>query len=536
MVRRVTANCLWEASFRAESPSAEPALDVVFTAPDGVERRVPAFWAGDDRWTVRYASPLTGEHGFRTVCSNESDAGLHGLNGTFEVTAYDGDNPLLRHGPLEVAAGGRTLQHHDGTPFCWLGDTWWMGLSCRLHWPDEFRSLVDDRVTKGFSVIQLVAGLYPDQPAFDPRAVNEHGYPWTEDWGSLRPDYFDAADVRIATLVEAGLVPCIVGCWGYYLPWLGQSRMQQHWRHLVARWGAYPVVWCLAGEGSMPYYLSDTKEQDKVDLRAGWTEVARYVRAVDGFGRLVTIHPSRSARETVDDPAVLDFDMLQTGHSDRRSLGNTVKSARDGYATDPVMPVINGEVCYEGIGEACRQEVQRLVFWASWLSGASGFTYGANGIWQFNRDDDPYGPSPHGMAWGNVPWDEAARLPGSGQLGLAKRLLERYEWWRLEPHQEWVEQPTSQDTLDGPWCAGIPGELRLVYLPSWFTWGPKPVLTALEPGVVYDTFLWNGVDGSEVPLGEAQGDRDGRWKFPSERYPLFMDWLLVLVRQTAAAG
>ena len=48
------------------------------------------------------------------------------------------------------------------------------------------------------------------------------------------------------------------------------------------------------------------------------------------------------------------------------------------------MPVIDGEVCYEGIGEACRQEVQRLMFWACVLNGACGHTYGANGIWQVN--------------------------------------------------------------------------------------------------------------------------------------------------------
>jgi hypothetical protein len=26
-----------------------------------------------------------------------------------------------------------------GKDFFWLGDTWWMGLSRRLHWPEEFR-------------------------------------------------------------------------------------------------------------------------------------------------------------------------------------------------------------------------------------------------------------------------------------------------------------------------------------------------------------------------------------------------------------
>ena len=48
--------------------------------------------------------------------------------------------------------------------------------------------------------------------------------------------------------------------------------------------------------------------------KAGWTEVIRFIRATDPYGRMVTIHPSRSARETVADPLILDFDMHQTGH------------------------------------------------------------------------------------------------------------------------------------------------------------------------------------------------------------------------------
>src|SRR5262249_47320429 len=149
--------------------------------------------------------------------------------------------------------------------------------------------------------------------------------------------------------------------------------------------------------------------------------------------------PSNSARTTVDDPSVLDFDMLQTGHGDRASIPNTVESVAGSYEKQPRMPVLVGEVCYEGIMEASRQEVQRFMFWSSMLDGAAGHTYGANGIWQVNSREQPYGPSPHGRSWGDTPWEDAYRLPGSGQLGLAKQLLMRYPWWRFEPHPEWVE-------------------------------------------------------------------------------------------------
>ena len=52
------------------------------------------------------------------------------------------------------------------------------------------------RKAKGFSVIQIVAGLYPDMPAFDPRGANEAGFPWEQDYARVRPEYFDRADER----------------------------------------------------------------------------------------------------------------------------------------------------------------------------------------------------------------------------------------------------------------------------------------------------------------------------------------------------
>ena len=148
----------------------------------------------------------------------------------------------------------------------------------------------------------------------------------------------------------------------------------------------------------------------------------------------MTIHPSDSSRNNVEDPSVLDFDMLQTGHSDRNSIPKTVNLVTMAVSQNPTMPVLDAEVCYEGIMEASRQEVQRFMFWTSILSGAAGHTYGANGIWQVNTREQPFGPSPHGRSWGDTPWEEAYQLPGSKQLGLAKNLLMRYPWWRLEPH------------------------------------------------------------------------------------------------------
>ena len=409
-------HCPIEWSFNSAKPYGNPfedvELDVLVQDPDGVELEVPAFWAGSSNWRVRYAPSKPGTYRWRTRSTDPSDKGLHGQSGTITATAYAGTNPLYQHGPLRVSKDRRHFEHADGTPFFWLGDTWWMGLVKRLAWPDDFQLLAADRQRKGFTAVQIVAGLYPDMPERDPRGANEAGFPYDDGYREINPAYFDMADMRIRHIVASGLVPCIVGCWGYYLPILGVQKMKRHWRYLIARWGAYPAVWCLAGEGTMPYYLSKHPDQDAALQKAGWTEIARYVRVLSAHRNLITIHPSSSARVTVEDPAVLDFDMLQTGHGDRESIPSTMKLVTTSYQSSPSMPVLIGEVCYEGIQEASRQEIQRFMFWASMLSGAAGHTYGANGIWQVNNPGEPFGASPHGRSWGDTPWQTAYRLPG----------------------------------------------------------------------------------------------------------------------------
>jgi len=527
-----TQNCMTEWSFTSGSTYRDPfneiTLDVMFTDPGGEEHRVPAFWAGEQTWRVRYASPKVGTHHWRSICSDTSNLDLHGREGVLEVKPYEGDNPLLARGPLRVNAGRRYLEHLDGTPFFWLGDTWWMGLVDRLGWPGDFQTLAADRVRKGFSVIQIVAGLFPDMPAFDERGRNEAGFSWEKDFARINPAFFDMADLRIHHLVRKGLVPCILGCWGYYLVWTGVDKMKQHWRYLVARYGAYPVVWCLAGEGIMPYYLSKTREKDADFQKKGWTEIAAYVRSIDPYHHPVTIHPTDAARNQVEDPALLDVDMLQTGHGDRRSIPRTIDLVNEAYARTPTMPVVNGEVCYEGIGQASRQEVQRFMFWLCALSGTCGFTYGANGIWQVNTKEAPYGPSPHGRSWGDTPWDEAYQLPGSGQIGLGKRLLERYEWWRFEPHREWVAPHATQKECYAPYAGGVPGEVRVIFLPSG-VWGIQ--VRQIEPDVNYRAFLFDPVTAQERVIGTVEPDEDGDWRPPLSRAPVYQDWVLVLEKR-----
>jgi hypothetical protein len=541
------ANRPAEIVFTSEKEHGDPfndvVLDAVFTTPKGEQLHVPAFWSGGQKWRMRYSSPQVGEHSFRTVCSDTADKGLHAIAGKVVIRPYHGDNPLYLHGPIRVASDRRHFVYADGTPFFWLGDTWWMGLCERLKWPDEFATLARDRRDKGFNVIQIVAGLYPDMGAFDERGRNEAGHPWERDYRRIRPEYFDKADERLLYLVDQGFVPCVVGAWGYHLPWLGVERMKKHWRYLVGRYGALPVVWCAAGEVNLPYYLEKGFPRGGEKQTAEWEQVIRYLRKINTFGRLITVHPTGlpplSGRALYKDQGLLDFDMLQTGHGGQKDLPPTIRALRASYNARPTMPVVNGEVCYEALLGRIPAEVVRLMFWTDVLSGAAGHTYGANGIWQLNRKDKPYGKSPHGGDYGPIPWDDAMKLPGSRQLGLAKRLLQKYPWDRFEPHPEWAtwkdNKASAKDEFLVPYAASVAGTIRIIYLPR-----PLDVTVhKLERDRRYIASYFDPATGKRTEIGAVRADDRGESTLPPPRpqsgrgNEKVNDWVLLLQADNA---
>jgi hypothetical protein len=227
---------------------------------------------------------------------------------------------------------------------------------------------------------------------------------------------------------------------------MGEKKAEHHWRYLVARYGAWPVVWCVAGEANLPYYQAKGFPYDDREQVKGWTKVARYLRQIDPYHRPMTIHPTGigrlSARHAIDDVNLIDIDMLQTPHGTNAAVAPTIQTVRQSHADKPVLPVIDGEASYEMLNNSIPTEWTRRMFWICMTNGAAGHTYGANGIWQCNRRGEPHGPSPTAgsppTGYGTIAWDEAMNLPGSRQVGLGRKLFEEFAWQKFEPHPEWA--------------------------------------------------------------------------------------------------
>jgi hypothetical protein len=119
----------------------------------------------------------------------------------------------------------------------------------------------------------------------------------------------------------------------------------------------------------------------------------------------------------------------------------------------------------------------------------------------------------------------AAQLPGSGQIGLGKKLLTRYSWWKLGPQPDLIEPRWSKENYWKPFAAEIPGEAVVAYMPAAYASGS---FHSLKPGN-YRAFFFNPTNGVETEIGSVQPDTSGSWKIAE--VPIFQDWIVVLEKK-----
>ena len=195
----------------------EAEMDLVVSDKEGKSWKIPAFWAGGDTWKARFSAPAPGTYSYRTECSNQSDTGLDGQQGTIEIEEYKGNNPLYIHGPIRVMENGRYFEHEDKTPFAWLGDTWWNMESSRMSEEGEIEYLAKDRAEKGFTIISVVNGFWCDLKIYDDRMKNAAGFAWNGEFDTINPEFYNIVDQKIEQITDAGLMVAMAATWGFYI-------------------------------------------------------------------------------------------------------------------------------------------------------------------------------------------------------------------------------------------------------------------------------------------------------------------------------
>jgi hypothetical protein len=551
---------VFEAALRSERTYDDPFWDVdlqvTFTSPSGRRRVVDAFWDGSDdgadagdhsgrergrtadrvTWRVRFCPDEVGRWRWKSRSSEEGDTGLHQQTGEFACVPYAGENPLYRHGSLTVAEDGRHLAHADGEPFFWLGDTAWNGVirSRAADWERYLRT----RGEQGFSVIQFVSTQWRGWSA-DPGSKRQSAFTGTGRI-EINPRFFQRLDPKVKAINAHGLTAAPVMLWAYTESDPGQRLSEASAirlaRHLVARWGAYHVVWFVGGDG---HYEGARAER--------WHRIGRAV-----FDRhhdhLVTLHPcgGRWIRDEFASEPWFDFVGYQSSHSAApdRLRWLTQSPPATAWQKSPALPVINLEPNYEAhpirgeakrphpslLGEGPRftdYEVRRASYWSLLVSPTAGVTFGHNAIWVW--PEEPSLADGHEDLGPVDPWHCGLETPGVRSMSVLSQFFRSLPWWRLRPAQHLlVEQPGADDVRRFVAAAlveekgiavvymPVGGPLRLDTLPL----GRQIVARWIDPRT-------GDVAGNRTTHGSHEGGRIIDLMAPDDR-----DWILRIERHS----
>lgn len=366
---------------------------------------------------------------------------------------------------LTVSENQRTLMM-EGKSFFWLADTCWSAFTNISE--EDWESYLDKRAEQGFNVLQINAlpqwdrcgsrlGIFPFH--------TEDGFRF--DLSTLNQPYFDRAGRMIARAVEKGFVPAIVVMWCNYVPktWaaafqgdnvIPEERVEPIVKKILETFNPYDPVYIISGDTGWDDPETVARYELVTDLVEQYAPGAPKCYHIKG--RYDVLPQSLAERA--------DFYLYQSGHNAAAQAG-VVTLAESFLSREPKKPVINSEPCYEQMGYShmqygrFRQPEVRSALWKSLLSGAcAGITYGANGVWNWQKPDMPKNPIGGEGFLEGLPADRALELPGAWDYGWAKRLFEGHGWTLVEPCQQVLAKYETEIR------AGRAGNQTLLYVPT----------------------------------------------------------------------
>lgn len=484
----------------------------------GYKLELTGFWYGENEWRVNFAAPVAGTWEYITKSSARE---LNNKKGKLEVKAWTHDELYensVRRGHLRVRQTGKNAGHifeyADGTPFLWVGDTWWNWTNRRIN-IETFQQMADDRAKKGFNMGQLFVpgnGWGRESSLLD------------ETYNELDANHAAKVEQMIAHANSKGITVWIHGWWSRpeLNEQIGPEKMKRWWRYLIHRFGAYNVVWVLAGE-----YNMHNNAGYSIDF---WKELGEMVKKEDPYNRIVSLHntppfwdggaeaPQWSTGEVLHDELWLDYNQSQTGHGKYANEMIPVVVTEE-YKRQPAKPIVVTEPWYEFVeGNPTGMDI-RLAAWGSILSGAAGHTYGGGHVWLASV---PESPSQGGGAW---PIEIGAELEsfdyeGAVSMQHLASFFKETKWWDMQPAPETVSDSPQ------PFCLANPGTEYIVYL----RYGGMIHLDMGQQalGRQYSWYWYNPATGEQSEKHQVQGGRKVQFTAPG-MYPgnlQYSDWVL----------
>lgn len=363
------------------------------------------------------------------------------------------------NGKLTVSANHRFLQHENGKPFFWLGDTGWL---MPQHLTREEVQYYFEKARKaGYNMVQVQVQSMDNFPCYN--VYGQASFPFGWDMTKVDPEgvysYWDHLDYIVSTAEQNGIYVGLVAIWGYYVK-SGKMNVEQaktYGEFLANRYKDRPnIIWIMGGD-----------IQGDIHPEV-WDALATTIKGIDA-NHIMTYHPRGryTSAQFWSQASWIDLHTFQSGHRKYgQRMGNKVYPIADDteednwmyvdstWAYKPVKPVLDDEPSYEDIPVGLHDpnerrwqdyDVRRYAYW-SVFAGSCGHTYGHNALQQMLKPGYHTG---YGSDGAEKTWYQALEAPGFNQMRHLKNLMLSLPYFERVPDQSIIagENGTKYDRL-----------------------------------------------------------------------------------------
>jgi hypothetical protein len=580
-----------EAKNKYQNPYTEIECWLDLKGP-GFNKRIYGFWDGGNTFRIRIAATKPGEWTW-TSDSNQADTGLNEKSGSFYAfnwTEEEKKENNNRRGFIRATPNGHALQYADGTPFFFLGDTWWAASTWRYpltgNDPDSnwipgpeghsFENVVHYRQKQGYNSLAMIA-CYPNWAADDYPAVvvDSNGIgvraPWEKfgtntakdmhdelgnrpfsimnggpmaDFDQINPAYFQSLDKKMDYLASVGFVPFMETVrrdhgpsWKAYFDW--PNSFVRYIQYIAARYGAYNFILSPIHLDWIPPVHSLSGEEFNEALLVWYNKYGSLP-----YGQPVTSLINGATHITYGSGEKVPW---LTMHS----VGNSPRNhgfypwLEQQFNLDPPKPTANLEAFYPGwdqyavtlvAGERTKWNSDRDNYfgrtqaWGSVFSGGlAGHIYGT-GAYDGTTVGEDEGARP-------FIWD-ALKYPAGEQVGYLRKFLdsEGARFQELQPASNNVTPRKSKNSkefgLDG-WSFMMQTadkQLSMLYFENACE---IPVIKGFLPNSKYTLIWFNPITGEWMEKQNINSNEKGEInleEFPDNQNISVQDWSLKIIQ------
>jgi hypothetical protein len=354
---------------------------------------------------------------------------LKGVKGSFEeIRANEKYHP--NDAIIQVSSNGRYLQWSNGVPIYINADTGWS--LTRDYTPEEVVEYLEITREQKFNVVQMSAVFHeviPNQDIIGPAFYDG-------DFTRPRQDYWNQVDWVVHEATSRGMIVMINPIWkkqhSKTIQNNGVEKCRAYGKWFAERYKDNPYVIYFVGGDAVPEPVKDelaAMAKGIQDVYNGKAIIAVHSRQTTSS---LEVYPEQPDWLTLNwtyaySPLRADWNLWPYEHNHRNYQQFYLRN----YQQLQPVPIQFGEGYYDfgavrELGSTDvddrfggRYALRRQAWYASFLTGSTGHAYGAEAIWNHNRDGET--------------WQMALQYDSRKDMTIKKLLVDDIPWWTMIP-------------------------------------------------------------------------------------------------------